>query len=149
MNFGHRIKTIRILRGLSQKKLGVRLGFNPDTAGIRIAQYESGKRTPKEDLFLEMAEVLNVQPEALNVPELDISSADSFIQLLFLLEDNVGLSPSIVGNRACLDLKGIENNFAQIFTEFFVLWREKYMALLEGKITQEEYDFWRYNYCYQ
>ena len=45
MSPGQRIRHYRMLRGMTQKALGIAAGFPPKTADIRIAQYESGVRT--------------------------------------------------------------------------------------------------------
>lgn len=45
-----RIRFLRNLKGMTQKYLGVQVGFPEKTADIRMAQYESGSRTPKADL---------------------------------------------------------------------------------------------------
>lgn len=47
MTIGQRIKKIRIFRGMTQKELGTMMGFGLN-GDIRIAQYESGVRTPKK-----------------------------------------------------------------------------------------------------
>ena len=47
---GERIRFFRNLRGMTQKYLGQVVGFPEKTADIRMAQYESGSRTPKADL---------------------------------------------------------------------------------------------------
>ena len=60
MAVGDRIKRARNLRGMTQKELGIAIGFEEKSADIRIAQYESNTRTPKEDLLRKIAEVLDV-----------------------------------------------------------------------------------------
>ncbi len=50
MAIGERIRFFRNLRGMTQKYLGMQVGFPEKTADIRMAQYESGSRTPKADL---------------------------------------------------------------------------------------------------
>ena len=67
---GERIRFIRNLRGLTQKWLGMAVGFPEKTADIRMAQYESGTRTPKADLTNKLAEVLEVSPAALDIPNI-------------------------------------------------------------------------------
>ena len=49
MAIGERIHFFRTLRGMTQKYLGVRLGFDEKSADVRIAQYEShrGRNSPK------------------------------------------------------------------------------------------------------
>ena len=51
MAVGDRIKRARNLRGMTQKELGIAIGFEEKSADIRIAQYESNTRTPKEELL--------------------------------------------------------------------------------------------------
>lgn len=60
MTIGEKIKTIRCFRGMTQKELGLALGFKEDNAQTRVAQYEMGYRVPKRDLTEKIAEVLNV-----------------------------------------------------------------------------------------
>lgn len=84
---GQRIRHYRMLRGMTQKALGIA------TADIRIAQYESGARTPKHALLCMLAEALGVSPSALDVPR--IKSHEVLNQLLFALEDEYGLTITI------------------------------------------------------
>ena len=49
MILGERIKRIRTFRGLTQRELGLKLGYEERNADVRVAQYESGSRTPKTD----------------------------------------------------------------------------------------------------
>ena len=60
MAVGDRIKRVRQFRGLTQKELGKLVGFDEKTADIRIAQYESNTRKPKEELLIKIADALEV-----------------------------------------------------------------------------------------
>ena len=51
LNTGKRIRHFRILCGMTQKALGMAVGFPQDSADVRIAQYESGARMPKQNLL--------------------------------------------------------------------------------------------------
>ena len=87
MAIGERIRFIRNLRGMTQKFLGLQVGFSERTADIRMAQYESGSRTPKADLVEQLADALDVSTEALNVPNIDsytglMHTQKSFYKLL-------------------------------------------------------------------
>ena len=62
MTLGKRIKRIRTYRGMTQRELGIRLGYKESGADIRIAQYEMGHRKPKKDTLYKMAEILSVSP---------------------------------------------------------------------------------------
>ena len=65
MAIGERIRFFRNLRGMTQKYLGIKLGFSERTADIRMAQYEAGTRTPKASMVESLAYVLEVSPQAL------------------------------------------------------------------------------------
>ena len=71
MAIGERIRFIRNLKGMTQKYLGQIIGFPEKTADIRMAQYESGTRTPKADVTEALAKALDVSPAALAVPDID------------------------------------------------------------------------------
>lgn len=90
MAIGERIRFIRNLRGMTQKYLGTLVGFPEKTADIRMAQYEAGTRTLKEDLTKALASALEVSPLALDIP--DIDSYLGLMHTLFALEDCYGLT---------------------------------------------------------
>ena len=54
MAIGERIHFFRLLRGMTQKYLGMALGFPEKSADVRLAQYETGSRTPKADLKVDV-----------------------------------------------------------------------------------------------
>ena len=89
MSPGRRIRHYRMLRGMTQKALGIAAGFSPETADIRIAQYESGARTPKQNLLCQMARVLGVPLSALAVPR--IRNTAELYYLLLALEEEHGI----------------------------------------------------------
>lgn len=144
MAIGERIRFIRNLRGMTQKYLGIQVGFPEKTADIRMAQYESGSRTPKADLVNELAKVFEVSPKALTVP--DIESYDGIMHTLFTLEDLYGIRIDKLDGELCIRLdKGMGVNYITMF-EMFSVWQEQAEKLKNGEITKEEYDHWRYNY---
>lgn len=89
LNTGKRIRRYRILCGMTQKALGIAVGFPQENADVRIAQYESGARTPKQNLLCKMAQVLGVSPSVLAVPR--IRSNEDLCSLLIALEDECGI----------------------------------------------------------
>ena len=99
MAIGERIHFFRLLRGMTQKYLGMALGFPEKSADVRLAQYETGSRTPKADLTAALAQVLDVSPHALSVP--DIDSYVGLMHTLFTLEDNYGLKISEMDGEVC------------------------------------------------
>lgn len=143
MAIGERIRFIRNLRGMTQKYLGIQVGFPEKTADIRMAQYESGTRTPKADLTNTLAEVLEVSQQALSVP--DIESEQGLMHTLFALEDLYGLKVELVDGEAVLHIesKGTEHPDT---AELISAWAEQSAKYKAGEITKDEYDRWRYNY---
>ena len=89
MAIGERIHHFRLLRGFTQKYLGQQLGFSKSQADVRIAQYEKGARSPKENYLNALADIFDVSPHALAVP--DIDSYVGLMHTLFALEDLYGL----------------------------------------------------------
>ena len=71
MAIGERIHFFRNMRGMTQKYLGQLIGFPEKSADVRLAQYETGTRTPKADLTAALAKVLDVSPHALSVPNIE------------------------------------------------------------------------------
>ena len=104
MAIGERIKFIRTMRGMTQKLLGAAIGFPEKTADIRLAQYESGTRAPKEDVTIALANALEVAPQALAVP--DIDNYIGLAHTLFALEDIYGLTvEETPDGEVCLKIK--------------------------------------------
>ncbi len=97
MSPGQRIRHYRMLRDMTQKALGIAAGFPTETADIRIAQYESGARTPKHALLCALAEALGISPSVLDIP--CIKSREALKQLLLALEDEYGLTVTIMENN--------------------------------------------------
>ena len=71
MAIGQRIKFFRNRKGFTQKQLGEMLGFHGKSSDVRMAQYESEARIPKQELIKEMADRLEVDTKALTVPNID------------------------------------------------------------------------------
>ena len=92
MAISERIHFFRLMRGMTQKYLGTAIGFPEKSADVRLAQYETGTRKPKADLTNALAQVLDVSPQALDVP--DIDSYIGLMHTLFTLEDIYGLTVS-------------------------------------------------------
>ena len=144
MAIGERIRYFRNLRGMTQKYLGMRVGFPERTADIRMAQYEAGTRTPKADLVEALAYVLDVSPQALTVPDIDTDYG--LMHTLFALEDRRGLRIGEIDGEICLRLdKSDWNKFHSMF-DMWNAWRKEAAKLEAGEITKEEYDNWRYTY---
>ncbi len=140
---GERIKYFRSYRNMTQKQLGVAAGFSEKSADVRIAQYESGKRTPKGNVIPAIAHALSISVLALTTP--DTSSYYGLMHTFFELEDNYGLRVSKVDGRICLKF-AVTSPDSQRISNDLEVWYEEYMKFKEDDITSEEYNEWRYTY---
>ena len=144
MAIGERIRFFRNLREMTQKYLGQMVGFPEKTADIRMAQYESGSRSPKAELTENLAGVLGVSPLALSVP--DIDSYLGLMHTLFTLEDRYGLTVETGETGVSLRVDPRKGKDAAELSEMLTAWAEQAEKYRNGKINREDYDKWRYNY---
>ncbi len=144
MAIGERIRFFRNLCGMTQKYLGQVVGFPEKTADIRMAQYESGSRTPKADLTNKLAEVFDISPQALSVP--DIDSYIGLMHTLFTLEDRYGLTIVKTENGVSMYADPRKGTDAAELSEMLNAWAEQSKKYHNGDISREDYDKWRYNY---
>ncbi len=146
MAIGERIRFFRNLRGMTQKYLGLLVGFPDKTADIRMAQYEAGTRTPKEDLTKTLAGALSVSERALAVPNIE----DEFgvMHTLFVLEDLYGLTIEQQGSGTVFRIDATKTDAAAKLAKLVVSWGDFATKYRAGLISKDEYDNWRYNYPY-
>lgn len=144
MAIGERIHFFRTMQGMTQKYLGMLLGFPEKSADVRLAQYETGARTPRADLTASLANTLGVSPLALSVP--DIDSYLGLMHTLFTLEDRYGLTIDELDGEVCLRVNVRHSKDAARLHEMLCAWRQAAAMLKAGEITQEDYDRWRYRY---
>lgn len=122
----------------------MQIGFSKKTADIRMAQYESGSRTPKADVTNELAKLLEVSPQALTVPVID--SYNGLMHTIFAFEDLYGFRIDTLFDEICIRLnKGIGTNYITMF-QMFSAWHEQSEKFKNGETTKDEYDQWCYNY---
>ena len=165
MILGERIKRIRTFRGLTQRELGLKLGYEERNADVRVAQYESGYRVPKKDTLMEIARILNVN--YINFITEAPGCAEDIMQTFFWLdEDNRNTfhlfqlvrNPGKTGASDDTAVRyndtddwpaqppvGIYFNYGLV-DEFMREWLLRQQELHAGEITREDYDRWRYNY---
>lgn len=144
MAIGERIQYFRKRKGMTQRQLGRQMGFSERTADIRIAQYESGQRTPKAEMIKELAGLLDVVPEAISVPDTDTHLG--LMHTLFALEDNFGLTVTVLDGQVCLKQDLNHPKYNTTLAEDMASWNEIKTKLTTGSITRETYDSWRYHF---
>ncbi len=162
MTIGDKIKIIREFRGMTQKELGIELGFSPKTAQIRVAHYETGFRVPKKDIVIKLCDALNIHPFTLGT---DYES--EFVHLmetLFWTEEEMQGRMHIALAELDPKMKCADDEMevrygtgeewknlypAMIWFEdttismYFKDWALKKRELAKGKITQEQYFEWK------
>ena len=165
MILGERIKRIRTFRGLTQRELGLKLGYEERNADVRVAQYESGYRVPKKDTLMEIARILNVN--YINFIIEAPGCAEDIMQTFFWLdEDNRNTfhlfqlvrNPGKTGASDDTAVRyndtddwpaqppvGIYFNYGLV-DEFMREWLLRQQELHAGEITREEYFEWKINW---
>ena len=96
MTIGNKIRFYRNLRGYTQEELGEKIGLKGD----RVRQYENGIRTPKADMLKTIADALDVDIAALS--DINISSSEDIMHILFELEDNYLIDIEKVDGKAVI-----------------------------------------------
>lgn len=144
MAIGQRIKFFRNRKGFTQKQLGEMLGFHGKSSDVRMAQYESEARIPKQELIMEMAGLLEVDTKALTVPNID--NYLGLIHTFFALEDMYGLTIGENDGNICLSLDPAVTTPHYFLDDCLKFWLQQKKKLAQGEITKEQYDEWRYQY---
>ena len=143
MSIGKRINFFRNKRQMTQKQLGIMIGFPERSADIRMAQYEAGTRTPKADVADKLAKALDVSPRALNTPEID--DPIGLMHTLFALEDMYGIQIGEIDGEVCLRISrehSSHNSTALLLQN----WNRVQNERNNGSISEEEYEAWKYHY---
>lgn len=120
------------------------IGFEDNTADVRIAQYESGTRTPKEDTLQKIAEVLDVNYRSIYEPTL--YAAEDVMYTLFELDEHYGIK--IFGDPLDDDPdQNLSVNFgSNLINDFLKEWKLRKKELVNGVISKEEYIEWKLNW---
>lgn len=143
MAIAERINYFRNKCGMTMKHLGQRLGYAEKSADVRVAQYESGNRKPKEDTIHALAEIFDVAPAALDVP--DIDSYIGIMHTLFVLEDQYDLSADLIDGEPVLRF-GTDIKKRDFLWNLFTSWAVEAARYRAGEISEEDYNAWRYHY---
>lgn len=132
MKLGEKIKLVRIHRGLTQRELGERLHLDGNAAN-RIAQYESGFRTPKESRAKEIAKALNIREENFFTKA---ETPEDIIRILIWYDWEHGCSGSVP-----IDIVLLFDDFDEV-GDFLKEWCNQKKKLKARKITRAKYLEW-------
>lgn len=155
-SIGGKIKKYRELKGWSQKELGVRCGFSPSTADVRIAQYEKNRKIPRDKVLKDIANALGIDEYALY--DTDLLPYSRMYHILFDIEDIYGLHPVKKDDGYYLEFSGdtildqrVMRGDYESFLEIWYEMRQKYQpnysdSSEEKKQKQNDYTIWRAEY---
>ena len=132
MKLGEKIKLVRKHRGLTQRELGERLHLDGNAAN-RIAQYESGFRTPKESRTKEIAKALNVREENFFTRA---ETPEDIIRLMIWYDWEHGCSGCVP-----IDIVLLFDDFDEV-GDFLKEWCKQKKKLKARKITRAKYLEW-------
>lgn len=144
MSLGSNLKAIRLFRNKTLKELGQSLGFNMSSADVRISQYESDKKKPRDTMIESIASELEVSPYAIDIP--DIESYIGAIYTLFQLERTYGLKVDELDGQPILRFDKLLPHEQNSLYEYMQNWLEVSKDFREGKITERQYEEWKYNF---
>lgn len=88
MTLGKKIKEYRLLHDMTQKELGMKIGFSASTADSRIRKYEGDLMAPKSEIRNKLVQALDVDPSALS--DIDIRSIEDVVRTFFFMEEYLG-----------------------------------------------------------
>ena len=143
MAFGKRLKFFRLLKGLTQRQAGEAVGFKGNTPEVRMTQYETEARTPKDHLIRQLASMYDVSTKAILVPDIDTDGG--LMHTLFALEDLYGFRVDELDGSVCLRPPNTGSK-SVMYNELFTTWYEQCEKVKSGEISKKDYDHWRYNF---
>ena len=165
MTVGEKIRKIRTFRGMTQRELGLAVGFEEKSADNRIAQYETNYRVPKRELLDKIAEALHVDRQ--NFYTICPGCAEDFMRTFFWLdEDHPGAirlfqlvrNPGRVNESEDTAVRYNDNDdwpacppvgiYFQygLVDEFMREWLVRQQEYQSGAISKDEYFEWKINW---
>ena len=145
MTLGEKIRKYRIMNELTQKDLGLMVGFSAATADSRIRKYERDLMAPKEDMRKKLAEALDVDLSALS--DIDIQSLEDVMQVLFLFEEELGMTIERTEEKTCLCFDNKNKDHALLLSYLYT-WFSKRRSIVSPDGTSDEdvirqYERWK------
>ena len=145
MTLGEKIRKYRILKGLTQKELGMKVGFSAATADSRIRKYEKDIMAPKEDIRSKIAEALDVDYSALS--DISIESYEDIMHVLFLFEEMFGMEMERNEEKTTFSFDNNNPNYAKLLSYMYSWYVQKKSILPEtdeARATSlETYQKWK------
>ena len=142
MSLGYLFKKYRKLNGLTQKTLGEITNLDD----VRIRQYESDLRTPKENVLKTICKALNIKSEYINHPSLPYTRED-VIRFLFKTEDfiPVDINQVDIDGTKVNSISFLGPNILKI-DQTLSSWQAMKNKYRNNEITQKQYEDWKANW---
>jgi len=160
MTIGERIRAIRTFRGITQRELGMKLGYEDKYADTRISQYEKDYRVPKKDTIMEMAKIFDCNYKCLE--NYSLSTAEDIMETLFWLDEanmdavhlfemiraNNMIAPKTYGEYCTEDFQsatppvGISLDYGLV-NDFLQNWLKIQNKYKSKEISRDEYFEWK------
>mgnify|MGYP002627785556 FL=1 len=139
MNIGERIKLVRRHRGLTQQQLGTQIDIGKGAAN-RMAQYETGYRTPKAGVVKSIAKALNVREETFLMPN---DTVVDFIRTLIWYDwEHDSPFQDLSESPECFSFR-LRLSCSHPFIKALLSdWRIHRLAFINGQIEAAEYLEW-------
>ena len=139
MTLGKKIRKYRVLNGLTQKELGLAVGFSEATADSRIRKYESDSMKPKDSMREKIAQALEVDLSAIS--DIDIATYEDVMQVLFLFEEVFGMDVEIRDGKTMLVFENSNRKILPLLTSL----QKTVMLNLEKPIADQQkgYELWK------
>lgn len=172
MTVGEKIRVIRTFRGMTQKELGLSVGFDEKGADNRIAQYETDYRVPRKEMLDKIALALTVNRLNFYSAGKGDSAPEDLLRTLFWLEESGmgGITlfqlvpnqhePTWQGERSeAADTAAryepsdnwplrppVAMYFNALVDDYMREWLVRQQEYRAGEITREEYFEWKLNW---
>lgn len=126
--FKDKLKFLRHYRNMTQKELGIKIGFSESSAGVRIAQYESGTRLPKHDMIVRIADALSIPNGVFRI---------TFFDDIKILLEQIPKWEKLFGKDFKL-LTLVKNKTAKTIYD----WLSFYPKYFEDSYSRDDYEKW-------
>ena len=123
MTLGEKIRKYRSLNNMTQKELGMAIGFSAATADSRIRKYERDVMAPKHDIRLKLASVLDIDISALS--DNDIHNEEDIMQVLFLLEEEYGITIDRSEDKTSITFDNDKKENAKLSSYLYTWYRQR------------------------
>ena len=159
MTIGERIKTIREFRKMTQRELGIAIGYDDKTARARISQYEINYRIPKDETLILLANALSINVNA--IQNYSLASSTEIMEYLFWLDEKMERKGVFLYQTEAktinIQIHTADNDKPKIginldYTGLEMKLREWYIRkeqLAKGDLSEQNYFEWIIGYPYE